>query len=135
MNDAIEAKIDAFALNLSADEDYNVEQVTFAFSAAAAVGFRVFFSFDYSGNGPWAEDDVLAYLDVYMGESVYFLHDGTLPLVSTFEGTANAADWVTIKATYDIFFIPDWSSLGAEGAAALEVSQLLGRPLISKHIT
>lgn len=120
MQDAQSANIDAFALNIAADDDVNADQVPLAFAAAASTGFQVFFSFDYAGNGAWAESDVLDYLGQYIGESVYFLHDGSLPLVSTFEGPSNAADWVTIKSTYSIFFIPDWSSLGAEAAIQLE---------------
>lgn len=120
MQDAQTANIDAFALNIAADADVNAEQVPLAFAAAASTGFHLFFSFDYAGNGAWAESDVLDYLGQYTGESVYFLHDGSLPLVSTFEGSDNAADWVTIKSTYSIFFIPDWSSLGAEAAIELE---------------
>jgi hypothetical protein len=121
---ALTAKIDAFALNIAAGKDYNAQQIENAFAAATSVGFEVFFSFDYAGNGPWAQSDVLDLLAQYIGNGVYFKHQGTLPLVSTFEGPGNAADWVSIKATHNIFFIPDWSSLGAEAAIALEVSRL-----------
>jgi hypothetical protein len=34
------------------------------------------------------------------------------------EGPGNADDWKTIKAATSCFFIPDWSSLGAQAAVA-----------------
>lgn len=48
----------------------------------------------------------------------YFRHSTGQPLVSTFEGPGNAADWNKIKATTGAFFVPDWSSLGAKKAVA-----------------
>lgn len=118
---AITANIDAFALNIAAGSATNALQIPGAFEAASAVGFELFFSFDYAGNGAWAKADVLSLLAEYASNGVYFHHNGAQPLVSTFEGPASAADWVEIKATTGCFFIPDWSSLGAAPALALEV--------------
>lgn len=133
MDLALTAKIDAFALNIAADKEYNAQQIDNAFAAAASRGFQVFFSFDYAGNGPWEKNDVLDLLKNYIGHGAYFKHQGTLPLVSTFEGPGNAADWVSIKSTYSIFFIPDWSSLGAQTAVALEVSRPRGTMVVHVH--
>ncbi|KAK9239186.1 glycosyl hydrolase family 71-domain-containing protein [Lipomyces kononenkoae] len=77
-----------------------------AFSAADGIGFKLFLSFDYAGNGPWPLSDVVALL--------------LKSLVSTFESPGNASDWPTIKSqTGGFFFIPDWSSLGAKAAREL----------------
>ena len=39
--------------------------------------------------------------------------------MSTFEGPANADDWIDIKDQVGCFFIPDWSSEGAQPALKL----------------
>ncbi|PTU21963.1 hypothetical protein P175DRAFT_0424640, partial [Aspergillus ochraceoroseus IBT 24754] len=92
-----------------------------AFTVADSLGFRLFFSFDYAGNGPWPEDQVLDYLSTYGSNSAYYQYNGQ-PLVSTFEGPDNADDWVTIKKETNCFLIPDWSSLGAKAAMAKGVA-------------
>ncbi|PWY68530.1 hypothetical protein BO94DRAFT_551031 [Aspergillus sclerotioniger CBS 115572] len=109
---AIDARIDAFALNITADQSVNTASVANAFPAAENVGFYLFFSFDYAGNGPWAKADVIDLIQSYDSPDVYY-HHNSQPFVSTFEGPANAADWVDIKAETGCFFAPDWSSLGA----------------------
>lgn len=35
-------------------------------------------------------------------------------LVSTFEGPGNATDWTSIKSQTNIFFLPDWTSIGPD---------------------
>lgn len=78
--------------------------------------FSLFFSFDYAGgSGPWPQADVIGYLTQYSAASAYYRYNGQ-PFVSTFEGPNNAEDWIEIKAQTGCFFIPDWSSLGAEAA-------------------
>ncbi|PWY88966.1 hypothetical protein BO70DRAFT_393486 [Aspergillus heteromorphus CBS 117.55] len=109
---AMEAKIDAFALNIATGQSVNTEQVPNAFLAAENLGFHLFFSFDYSGNGAWAKDDVLLYIQEFNSPSVYYQYNSQA-FVSTFEGPANAEDWVSIKEETGCFFAPDWSSLGA----------------------
>lgn len=120
------AKIDAFALNIAAGKSFNSDSIAAVFAAAESLnlGFKLFFSFDYAGNGPWAKADVLALLAQYTGHPNYFHHSSGQPLVSTFEGPGSAADWVEIKKTTGCFFIPDWSSLGAKVAIALEVRSI-----------
>ena len=120
---AYTAKIDAFALNIAAGKPYNAASIAAAFAAAESLnlGFKLFFSFDYAGNGAWAKADVLALLAQYSHHPNYFQHAPGRPLVSTFEGPGSAADWVEIKRTTGCFFIPDWSSLGAKAAIQLEV--------------
>lgn len=107
--------IDAFALNIAAGEPANDIALPMAFTAADSLGFGLFFSFDYAGNGPWHAKKVIALVHEYASHKSYFHYQGQ-PLVSTFEGTDNADDWWIIKAVTECFFIPDWSSLGAKEA-------------------
>lgn len=118
MNLAMEAHIDAFALNIAAGWVDNDAQIANAFTAADSLGFKLFFSFDYAGNGPWAESDVYNLIRTYGSNTAYYHYNGA-PFVSTFEGTDNANDWITIKAETGCFFMPDWSSRGAEVALKL----------------
>lgn len=121
MSLAQEAHIDAFALNMAVGDDSKNSQKDMAFQAAQSLGFQLFFSFDYAGNGPWLEQSVYTLIQSYAGNTAYWHRDGQ-PLVSTFEGPLNADDWVTLKETTGCFFIPDWSSLGADQAVALGVA-------------
>lgn len=123
MIQAATAGIDAFVLNIAAGSEVSDAQLPKAFDAAQSVGFKLLFSFDYAGNGAWDKSDVIALLTKYAHHSAYFQHGGSTPLVSTFEGPENAADWVDIKSSIGgCFLIPDWSSLGAKPAVELEVS-------------
>jgi len=107
------AHVDAFALNIAKDEPVNRPQLSNAFSAANALGFKLFFSFDYAGRGPWDKGAVTSLLREYGPNGAYYREDGK-PLVSTFEGVANAADWRDIKRDIGgALFVPDWSSVGA----------------------
>ncbi|KAH8664684.1 glycosyl hydrolase family 71-domain-containing protein [Xylariales sp. PMI_506] len=114
---AQKAHIEAFALNMAYDDPANDPGLEAAFAAASGTGFQLFFSFDYAGNGPWPMEDVISLIATYSSNSAYYHYNGQ-PFVSTFEGPGNAADWITIKADTGCFFMPDWSSLGAEAAVA-----------------
>ncbi|KXH28062.1 mutanase [Colletotrichum nymphaeae SA-01] len=114
---AQEAHIDAFALNMAKGEPMNAKAIADAFSNAEALGFKLFFSFDYAGRGPFSKEEVITWINKYASSSAYFRYQGK-PFVSTFEGPDQAEDWVDIKATTGCFFIPDWSSLGADPAVA-----------------
>ncbi|KAJ8099511.1 glycoside hydrolase [Lipomyces tetrasporus] len=70
------AHIDAFALNIAYNDPTSADSLLNAFYAANSLGFKLFLSFDYAGNGPWPEEDV------YNGQ----------PFVSTFE------DWSSLGA-------------------------------------
>lgn len=112
---AQEALIDAFALNIAWNGTSNERQIPLAFEVANSVEFKLFFSFDYDGNGAWPKEDVLALLNNYQTNGAYYT-ENSQPLVSTFEGGSNATDWIDIKSETDCFLIPDWSSLGAQDA-------------------
>lgn len=115
---AKDAYIDAFALNFANDEATTEIQLPVAFRVAEELNFKLLFSFDYAGNGPWAKEDVRGLIKEYGSRSTYFKR-GTKPFVSTFEGPGNAEDWVWIKKETGCFFIPDWSSVGAAPAVKL----------------
>lgn len=109
INRAQAASIDVFALNMAYGDPTNDIALPMAFEAANKVeGFSLFFSFDYAGNGPWPKQTVSELILIYSGYSSYYRHESK-PLVSTFEGPANAKDWISIKQSTGCFFIPDWS--------------------------
>ncbi|RAH70323.1 mutanase [Aspergillus aculeatinus CBS 121060] len=108
------AHIDAFALNIANGWFANEDTLAVAFEAAATDGFKLFFSFDYAGNGSWAEADVISLIKKYKLHGGYYTTEKNgAPLVSTFEGPDSAADWANIRDETGCFFVPDWSSVGA----------------------
>lgn len=111
---AQQARIDGFAMNI-ASQDPNTDNVLRnAFSAAEATGFKLFFSFDYLATGSWDKNAVIQKINQYSSSPAYFKQNGG-PLVNTFEGVQNTADWAEIKANTGAYFVPDWSSLGPAG--------------------
>ncbi|KAL6872703.1 hypothetical protein J3F83DRAFT_580668 [Trichoderma novae-zelandiae] len=118
---AQEAHIDAFALNIAYNDSTAANSVSLAFQAASSKGFKLFFSFDYAGGGPWPADSVRSVASPYLSLATYFTYNGK-PLISTFEGTQNAQDWETLKHDLGCFFLPDYSSLGADAAKTLGVA-------------
>ncbi|KAJ8061682.1 hypothetical protein OCU04_009483 [Sclerotinia nivalis] len=119
MTTAREAGIDAFVLNMAVTDQNLETSVAYAFAAARKVNFKCLFSFDYAGG--WPRDDVLSYINQYKDNEAYFIYRGK-PLVSTFEGPGDSDDWIYIKAQTGVFFIPDWSSLGAKAAVDVGVA-------------
>ncbi|KAH8666486.1 glycosyl hydrolase family 71-domain-containing protein, partial [Xylariales sp. PMI_506] len=116
---AVDAHLDAFALNIAYGDGTVSSSLELAFEAAVSASFHLFFSFDYAGGtGPWPSEDVLAYATQYFGNANYYTYNGQ-PFVSSFEGPDNADDWVAIKASTGCFFVPDWSSEGADAALQL----------------
>lgn len=113
MQSAQAAGIDAFALNVGATDQTTTTQVPQAYAAAAKVGFKVFLSFDYAAQGPWSSQAVINIIRSYANSPGQFKVNG-LPLVSTFEGTAKASDWATIRQSTPLFLVPEWTSLGPQ---------------------
>jgi hypothetical protein len=109
------AHIDAFALNIAHGDSTNNAQVPLAFAAAEAGGFSLFFSFDYAGNGPWPQANVLSFLNTYIPSRAYYCVDKK-PFVATLERPANAIEWIEIKAITNCLFYPDYSFLDAKSA-------------------
>lgn len=124
---AADAGIDAFALNGGYPDTNVPTQIANAFAACESLnkGFKLFFSFDYLGGGqPWpatGDNSVVGLLTKYTSSSCYQTYND-LPFVSTFEGTDNIDDWApggTIRSgAGDVYFVPDWSSLGSSGIGA-----------------
>ncbi|KAF4875177.1 Mutanase [Colletotrichum siamense] len=100
-------------------ESMNDKSLQQAFEAAKSENFKLMFSFDYAGRGPWPKETVINLLKKYASQAEYFKHSDGKPLVSTFEGPGNAGDWKDIKKQVGCFFIPDWSSKGARPALEL----------------
>ena len=98
---------------MAKDDPVNEGVVDAFFRTAAGQGFQLLFSFDYAGNGPWDEGEVIDYIQKYASSGAYYHYNGQ-PFVSTFEGPDNADDWFSIKGATNCFFMPDWSSLGAK---------------------
>ncbi|KAF5011316.1 hypothetical protein FDECE_2566 [Fusarium decemcellulare] len=114
INAAKTAGIEAFAMNMAKDEKAN-DNINVAFDVASAAGFKLFFSFDYAGNGNWEKAQVISLLNKWKSSSAYYKR-GSQPLASTFEGVTSASDWADIKSATGCFFVPDYSSLGAYDA-------------------
>ncbi|KAI0483774.1 glycoside hydrolase family 71 protein [Xylaria cf. heliscus] len=109
--------IDGFALNIGSQDSYNDEQLHLAYNVASSNGFSVFLSFDMQAS-QWNADQISSYINTYKGFSSQ-LKVNNLPVVSTFEGPSQSDIWPGVRsATGGIFFIPDWSSLGAQGVGA-----------------
>ena len=112
--------IDGFALNIVFPFDGALQAtVQNAYKAAEATGFKLFFSFDYLGGAPWPQSSVVSVLNQYASSGAQFKVDGK-SFASTFEGTGNKGDWDSIKGSVSggVYFVPDWSSLGAKPFAA-----------------
>ncbi|CAK5284007.1 unnamed protein product [Mycena citricolor] len=107
-------QLDAFVINMAVGDPHN-SQLSNAFAAAQSTGFNLFFSFDYGGNGPWTQQQVLDTLTPWIGNARYYKR-GSSPMVSTFAGDANHADWTHIKSVTGCYFIPDWSAVSAKEA-------------------
>lgn len=115
---AKDAHIDAFALNMAYNEGTDSVSIARAFVAAESKNFKLFFSFDYAGRGPWPRAAVMSTILNYKDRSAHFRHSGQ-PFASTFEGPEQAKDWIDIKQVTGCFFVPDWSSVGAKAAMSL----------------
>ncbi|KAF7937959.1 uncharacterized protein EAE97_007755 [Botrytis byssoidea] len=91
------AHIDAFALNMAYGDPVNSAGVSAAFAAADSAGFNLFFSFDYAGNGAWPMDQAC-------------------PLCRLSRGQQMQKTGLKSNSRRVVFFMPDWSSLGAKVA-------------------
>lgn len=117
ITEAQKAHIDGFALNIGPQDTYTDQVLDNAYNAAETVGnFTMFLSFDYGSAGPWPVDRVISTINKYKNSRAQFYYEGR-PLVSTFEGAANAADWPSIKSATGCMVIPSWTSLGPLGLA------------------
>lgn len=65
--------------------------------------------------GSWTVEQVANLINQFK-DSPAQMHVEDKPLVSTFEGPDWAEHWEAVRSqTDDIFFMPDWSSLGPYG--------------------
>jgi hypothetical protein len=74
----------------------------------------MFLSFDFAAGG-WGVDTVVNLINQFKYSPAQTMVNG-VPLVSTFEGPNWAGNWRAVEQqTGEIFLVPDWSSLGAQG--------------------
>ncbi|KAJ3125120.1 hypothetical protein HK100_010985 [Physocladia obscura] len=111
---AQQAGIDGFALNIPSSSPNTAVQLPLAYAAAQSVGFSLFLSFDFDGEGPFTESQLVSILQSVSSLPAQFLVNG-LPFVSTFEGPAQASLWAAVRQTVPLFLVPDWGSLGPAG--------------------
>ncbi len=114
---AVAASIDGFALNIGANDFYTLGALRDAYEAADKIGdFSLFLSFDFGAHGGWNIDTISNLTNEFKDEPAQFKVDGK-PLVSTFEGVGFTDGWkqVRTKVPGDIYFVPDWSSMGPHG--------------------
>ncbi|KAM0150313.1 hypothetical protein ACHAPG_008917 [Botrytis cinerea] len=95
INQAQIAHIDAFALNIANNDSTIAAQLPILFSIAGSKGFKLFFSFDYAGNGAWLQADVIALVNRYKMEAACYFYNGQA-FVSIFESVDNTQDWLII---------------------------------------
>lgn len=112
------AGIDAFALNIAYNDGINDDASPKAFKAAESTGFKLFFSFDYAGNGAWPKQQS----KVGSPPTLQAHHTSTEVLSHwslLLRDQVISEVWPEIKKSTICFFIPDWSSLGAQPAVEL----------------
>lgn len=117
IENASASAIDGFALNIGAGDNHTLEALHGAYDSAKKIGnFSLFLSFDFGATGNWTVDSVASLINDFKDEPAQFKVDGK-PLVSTFEGVQFADKWDAVrrKVPGNIYFVPDWSSLGYEG--------------------
>ncbi|KAK4133767.1 glycoside hydrolase family 71 protein [Trichocladium antarcticum] len=115
VDSAKESGIDGFALNVGPSDPWTSTQLDEAYRNAEESGdFTLFISFDMAA-GSWSISQVADLINRYKESTAQFKVDEA-PVVSTFEGPDWADNWPEVRnQTGDIFFIPDWSSLGPHG--------------------
>jgi hypothetical protein len=78
--------IDGFALNIRVDDKTLGISLSRAFKAANSLDFKMIFSYDYAGGGPWSSNIVVSMTLLYSADSAYYTNEKGRPIVSTFEG-------------------------------------------------
>lgn len=96
-----------------------MDQLQMAYAAAEALDFKLFISFDMNEMyvDKWSVQQVADWVNRFKNSGAQFKVDGK-PFVSTFEGPRWADKWAAVKQSAgDIYFVPDWSSIGPDGVA------------------
>lgn len=105
-------------MNIGPQDPYTTKQIELAADAAnKLMDFTLFLSFDYlTYNQGWDAGVVISTIKAFDAKAGAAQHRwGQQPLVSTFEGSAFADDWPTIRTQTGCFFIPDWTMAGPGG--------------------
>lgn len=85
------AHIDAFALNIAASEPHTSASLDLAFSAAASLVFKLFFSFCFASKPAFNRSDVISYTNEYATSPAYYRHNRK-SFASVSEAPLNTAD-------------------------------------------
>ena len=113
--------IDAFALNIGTD-DYNDDQLKYAYQSAAQNGMKVFLSFDFNHWQTSQAADIGAKIKQYGGEDAQLKvgPNGDQIFVSSFAGDGLDLDAVRSAAGSTLFIAPNFkASTAALGDGAL----------------
>ncbi|KAI1496386.1 glycoside hydrolase family 71 protein [Biscogniauxia marginata] len=108
IDQAIEVGFDAFALNVgSPDADWAKNTLRQLFDYASGKEFKLFFSFDFYGNGDISAHQAL--YDQFKDEAAYLRYGpDDLPVVSSYSGGAIGADaWRGFKTANGVYLIPN----------------------------
>lgn len=77
------AYLDTFAINIAYGDNTVSTSLSHTFTAANTKGFKLFFSFDYTGGtGPWPQADILNPLNSYGPNGAYYHTASGQPFVS-----------------------------------------------------
>ncbi|KAI1105562.1 glycoside hydrolase family 71 protein [Jackrogersella minutella] len=103
---AISVGFDAFALNVGdPSADWALSTVQQLFDYADSKSFKLFFSFDFYGNGDINQHQALF---VQFKDHAAHLQYNNLPVVSSYSGGSVGPDtWKTFKTTNDVYLIPN----------------------------
>ena len=112
--DGMAAGFDAFALNThDITDSWALNSISYLFTAADQLGFKLFISFDMSW-GTITPADIPPFLQNYISHSSYYTVNGR-PFVSTYDGGSTSnADWQSgfkaplASAGVNPFFVPDF---------------------------
>ncbi|KAF7978719.1 hypothetical protein HWV62_45005 [Athelia sp. TMB] len=106
--------IDGFALNIATETpNYEIGKMADAYTAAEALGFKLWISFDMSYD--WAEADMVSLVSTHAASSASYQWNGK-PLVSTYSGESQGDSfWSSFKSTLsssgiDIVLAPAFTS-------------------------
>ncbi|KAI1445880.1 glycoside hydrolase family 71 protein [Annulohypoxylon stygium] len=103
---AINVGFDAFALNVgNPTADWAINTAQQLFDYAATKSFKLFFSFDFYGNGDISQHQTLF---AKFKDHAAYLQYNNLPVVSSYSGGSVGPDtWKNFKTTNNVYLIPN----------------------------
>ncbi|KAF7557835.1 hypothetical protein G7Z17_g353 [Cylindrodendrum hubeiense] len=125
--DAQSLGIDAFAINYDQYAWWSNNTVNYLFDHADELGFKIFFSFDMSGDYFATPSEYSQFLGDYIARDSYYTYND-VPLVSTFGGESVTTDeWKDLRsAVGDILIVPSFYQTPPSATFFDEYSELDG---------